>query len=571
MKIIGINNEMFISSAALLVDGEVVAAAAEERFTREKLSRKFPTKAIEYCLKQAGLKIEEIDYFANAWNPGVYFQKFNPVFSNQRRSHAEQLYSVPDHLMKMFPSEQRNVEYIKQELGLMGKTCTVYYITHHRAHAANAFFQSPFEKSIVLTADAQGEFESTTWGIGEGHQYRHEGEILYPHSIGALYSTFTEYLGFRANSDEWKVMALGAYSHWDNPYYKLFRERVFSAIADGKYELNLSYFNGYLHEQPNLFSQKVVEDFGPSRKRADELTERHYEIAAALQKVTEDVLTEMLCSLYEKYKIPNISVSGGCFMNSVFNGKILKNTPFKSCYISSCPDDSGNSIGAALYLNHQILGEKNRFELKHNYLGPEFSNAEIESTLNKFGISFERIDDIEAYTAQRLVEGNLIGWFQGRMEFGQRALGNRSILADPRRADFKDKVNHAIKYREGFRPFAPAILEECVEEYFDIEPGDSVPFMEKVYHIREEQRGKLGAVCHADGTGRLQTVSKLTNPRFHALIKHFRRATDVPVLLNTSFNLNGEPVVCTPEDAIRTFNSCGLDLLVLGNFVVRKG
>src|SRR3989339_9422 len=569
MKIIGINNEMFISSASLIDNGKIIAAGAEERFSRNKLTRAFPQKAIAYCLKEAGLKIDEIDYIAVALNPGVYFAKFNPVFSGRRRHHIEQVYSVPDYLMHFHGRPA--VDYLYQEVvGDFGKN-RVYFIIHHRAHAANGFFLSPFSSAAILTADGQGEFESTTFCHGQGNKINLIKSINYPHSLGALYSTFTEFLGLKANSDEWKVMALAAYADQYNEFYKLLKSEVIKFQVDGNFELNLSYFKGFLHDQPNLYTEKLVEKFGRARERNEELQERHFEIAAALQKISEEAVVHLLNWLFQKTREKNLVLSGGFFMNSVFNGKVLELTPFENLFISSCPDDSGNCFGASLYLYNHILGKDRSVPMSHNYYGPQYTNSEIEETLKGHNLKYEYEEHILQKTAKLLSEGNIIGWFQGRMEFGQRALGNRSILADPRKVDMRDKVNRAVKFRESFRPFAPAVLKEKQKEYFEIGKGGDVPFMEKVYPVIPDKQDKIPAVVHVDGSGRIQTVTKELNPKFYSLIEEFEKITHVPIVLNTSFNLNGEPIVCTPNDAIKTFYSCGLDVLVLGNYIVQKG
>jgi len=559
---------MYISSACLIRDGKMIAAGAEERFTRDKLTRVFPQKAIEYCLKEAGMRITDVDFIATSWNPGTYFTKFNPIFSGQRRHLVEQLYSIPDHLMHFYG--RPDVDHLCQEIiGTFGKS-KVYYITHHRAHAANGFFLSPFESAAILTADAQGEFESTTFCHGHRNKITHIKSINYPHSIGALYSTLTEYLGFKPNSDEWKVMAMASYADFQNKYYTLFKEHVVRFPSGGSFELDLSFFNGFIHEQPHLYTEKLAHLFGPPRERDEELQDPHFEIAAALQKIFEDTAIHLLNWLYEHTKEKNLVLSGGSFMNSVFNGKVLELTPFENLFISSCPDDSGNCFGAAYYLYNHLLNCNRGEPMRHNYYGPQYGDQELEQALNKNNLKYARAENICAYTAELLSQGKIIGWFQGRMEFGQRALGNRSILADPRRAEMKDKVNETVKFRESFRPFAPAVLKEKQHEYFEIGTGADVPFMEKVYHIRPEKRADIPAVVHVDGSGRLQTVQKETNPFFYCLLEEFEKNTGIPVILNTSFNLNGEPIVCTPQDALRTFFSCGMDTLILGNYVVQK-
>lgn len=568
MNIIGLNNEMYISSACLSSDGQIIAAGAEERFTRDKLTRAFPHHAMAYCLEEAGMTVTDIDFFATSWNPGVYFKKFNPLFSGKRRHLVEQLYSVPDHIMQLYG--RPDVDYVYQEnAGEFGKS-RVYHITHHRAHAANGFFLSPFDSAAILTADAQGEVESTTYGRGQGNHIAVLKTLSYPHSLGAFYSTFTEYLGFRPNSDEWKVMAMASYADGENPYYGLMKDQVVHVLPDGTFELDLRFFKGFLHDQPHLYTGHLVQAFGPPRHNKDDLQDRHFEIAAALQRVTEEVAVHLLHWLHAQTGETSLVLSGGSFMNSVFNGKVLELTPFEKIFISSCPDDSGNCFGAALYLYHHILDYARSEPMRHNYYGPSYSDQAIQELLEAHKIRYAALDDVCDHTAGLLEQGKIVGWFQGRMEFGQRALGNRSILADPRRADMQDKVNLAVKFRESFRPFAPAILQEKQSEYFDTGAGGDVPFMEKVYFIKPHKRQLIPAVAHVDGTGRLQTVQHETNPVFHELIHQFERRTGVPVLLNTSFNLNGEPIVCSPHDALKTFFSCGMDCLVLGRYLIEK-
>lgn len=570
MKIIGLNHDMYISSAALLEDGRITAAVAEERLTRRKLTRAFPENAVRYCLDQAGGDLNGIDGFVSSWNPGVYLKNFNPLFSNNRRAKAEHLYSVPDHLMNLRPAGGRDVEHVQQTFRIDGADCKIYYVTHHRAHAANAFFASPFDRAAILTADAQGETESTVAAVGEGNRIRTIDSVHYPQSLGVYYATFTDFLGFRSNSDEWKVMALAAYADGNNRFYKLIRSEMVKLLPGGRYEFDLTFFKGFLPDLPNLYTPKFVEKFGAPRRPDEDIKPVHQEIAAAMQKAAEDVVFHVLRWLHGETRSKTLAVSGGFFMNSVLNGKIRRETPFEDVFISSCPDDSGNAIGAALYLYHQVLGHKRGYVMDHNFLGPQYGDPEIADALRKYHLTARVSDNVEKETAALLAEGKLVGWFQGRMEFGQRALGNRSILADPRQAATKDKVNAAVKYRESFRPFAPAILDAEVGAYFDIEPGVRVPFMETVYPIKADKRAQLGAVAHVDGSGRLQTVDPGTNPRFHRLISEFGKLTGVPILLNTSFNLNGEPIVCTPTDAIRTFFSCGLDALVMGSHVLAK-
>ena len=569
MRIIGINTEMYISSACLIEDGRIIAAACEERFTRKKMTRAFPNNAIRYCLEKAGVGINEIDFIVVSWNPAAYFTKFNPLFSAQRRHLVELAYSVPDNLMHFYGRPL--AEHLYQEFGVGSSKCRIYYITHHRAHAANAFFLSGFDSAAILTADAQGEFESTTFCKGKSNKINVIQSINYPHSLGGLYSTFTEYLGFRPNSDEWKVMAMASYAQPENKFYEFIKENIVHFPTEESFELNLSFFKGFLHEQPGLFAEKLAQQFGPPRRSNEKIEERHFAVASALQKISEDIAVHLLKALYKNTAEKNLALSGGFFMNSVFNGKISQLTPFKKVFVSSCPDDSGNCFGAAFYLYNHILGHKRAPSIKHNYFGPSYTKEEIKNTLSEFKLPFVYNDDVSQLAAKYISDGKIIGWFQGSMEFGQRALGNRSILADPRNPNMKDVINKAVKFREGFRPFAPAVLKEKQREYFEMEDTDGdVPFMEKVYPVKSSKRGDIPAVCHVDGSGRIQTVDKETNPKFYALIKEFEKISGVPVVLNTSFNLNNEPIVCSPKDALRTFFSCGLDVLIIDNYVVVK-
>jgi carbamoyltransferase len=573
MKILGINHDMFITSAALINDGKIISAIPEERISREKLSRKFPEKAINQILKENNLDINNIDIFSNSYNPANLMTKFNPIFSTSRRFRSDYLYSVPDNLFKINENiNPINSEYLMQEIKIKNKTKKIYFVNHHLAHAANAFFISPFKKSAILTADGRGEIDSCSFSLGVDNKINLIKKISFPHSVGSFYSTFTEFLGYKANSDEWKVMALSSYcKNKKNKFYKLIKKLVKINKSDGTFILNTNYFKETVHEYGKMYSDEFVKLFGPPRKKDEKITSRHNEIAGAMQVVSEEIVLNMLNWLQKKTKSENLSVSGGFFMNSVFNGKITKLTKFKNIFISSCPDDSGLSIGAALYVYNHILNRKKRYIQKHNYYGPSFSNDEIKKTLDNYKINYSfNKKNLSKIVAKKISEGKIIGWFQGKMEFGQRALGNRSILGDPRILKNRDKINQIIKFRESFRPFAPAILNEKKEDFFLIRKNETANFMEKVFLIKNKMHNKIPAVTHIDGSGRLQTVEKTTNPKFYDLIKEFFNITSIPILINTSFNLNGEPIVCTPQDAIRTFNTSGLDMLVIGDFIISK-
>jgi carbamoyltransferase len=569
LKVLGISPDVWISSAALVEDGQVISAAAEERFDRQKMSNRFPRQAMNYCLREAGYILSDIDCLVVPWNPGHHIRAASGRYIDAMRWRGEYLVNVPGAVLNVLGSPP--VSGISQEIQLEGSSVNIHYVDHHMAHAAGGYFQSPFDEAVILTVDGRGETETCTFMKADGQTLTKLRSITMPHSLGLLYGTITEFLGFKAHSDEWKVMALASMGKSDTVFTDLLRSLI-TLRDDGGFEQDLRYFDYYQFDrQPYLYSEKLIELLGPSRGRDDPIEDRHADIAQALQQVFEEVFTHMLEHLFKMTGCTNLVLAGGAVMNSVYNGKIHDLTPFKEVFISSCPDDSGVSVGAALYIDHcRGDGSAVRSRQLHNFWGPAFSNEDIADALAKCGLKAEYHEDIEDVTSKLIADRLLIGWFQERMEFGQRALGNRSILADPRGADTKDKINAAVKYRESFRPFAPAILEERVADYFYLPPNTEVRFMERVFPIREEKREEIPAVVHFDGTGRLQTVTADASPRFHKLISAFEKATGVPVLLNTSFNVNGEPIVCTPSDAIRTFYSCGLDVLVMGNYLLRK-
>ena len=573
MKILGINHDMFITSSALIDNGKILYAIPEERISREKLSRKFPEKSINEILKKSKLNIDDIDIFANSYNPANLMTKFNPIFSNSRRFRSDYLYSIPDNIFKINNKiNLQDSEYLLEQIKIKNKIKKIYFVNHHLSHAANAFFLSPFKNSAILTADGRGEIDSCSFSMGINNKINLIKKISFPHSVGSFYSTFTEFLGYKANSDEWKVMALSSYcKNKKNKYYKLIKNLINIDKTNGAFLLNTNYFKETVHEYGKLYSDEFVKIFGSPRNNNEKITQKHKEIAGAMQIVSEEIVINMLNWLHKKTKSKNICVSGGFFMNSVFNGKIIKKTKFKNLFVSSCPDDSGLSIGSALYVFNHVLNKKQRYFQKHNYYGSSYSNNEVKKILDSYKIKYSYAGkNLSSIIAKSISEGKIIGWFQGKMEFGQRALGNRSILGDPRINKNKDKINKIIKFRESYRPFAPAILSEYKNKFFDIDKKETVNFMEKVFFIKKNMRSKIPAVSHIDGSGRLQTVDKKINPKFYKLIKEFKKITSIPILINTSFNLNGEPIVSSPQDAIRTFNTSGLDILVIGDFIVSK-
>jgi carbamoyltransferase len=570
LYILGIHASGSISSAALIKDGEIIAAVPEERIVRRKSTSEFPVNSINFCLDYASIKLKDVDYIAVAWNPGINAShRYRGGFSDWVRTPMERLYSVPNRLLTL--QETNKVVNTEEIFSFIDNTkISIHHITHHCAHAANAFYLSSFEEAAIYTSDYFGENTTASWGVGNGEDIELFQEMHFPHSIGALYAAFTEFLGFVPESEEWKVMGASSYG---NPEKFINRMRkLYELREDGKIELNLNYFNHFNFETGGFFSNKIYELFGEQRLVNEPLSTVHFDIAAALQQVIEEILIHALDILYEKTKLKHLCLGGGTFMNCVFNGKVLSKTRFERFYVPFAPDDSGNSIGAALYLYHKIL--KNKIEINRSvlpYVGPEWNNGEIEEILSKYNLKFVYVEDIEHEIAQALSNGKIVGWSQGRMEFGQRALGNRSILADPRENNMKERINAAIKYREGFRPFAPAILEEHVESYFVLNQNSgNVPFMEIVLSFKKERIADVPAVVHVDGTGRLQTVNRTSNPRFYRLIDEFRKITGIPIVLNTSFNTSREPIVLSPEDAIKTFYTSGLDCLVIGNYVINK-
>ena len=567
MKILGLCHDVLICSACIVDDGRVVAAIPEERLDRVKQSRVFPTRAIEACLRMAGIGIDEVDEIAVAWNPGIEVETAPSGFVNARRWRTEHLSQVPARFMQQF---RRKAGPRMSHTDLWPDAPPITYVDHYLAHLGNALYLSPYQRAAVAIMDGRAERSTGLLAMADGVSVETLEAVDFPHSIGLLYGAVTQFLGFKPDSDEWKVMALASYASGENEYTAAMRRLV--CVDDrGRFSVSLDHFAWFNFWDPRMYSDLFVNVFGPPRQKDEFVTSRHERIAAALQLVFEETMARILSRLHARTMCDQLVVSGGCFMNSVFNGKITALTPFKECFISSCPDDSGTSVGAALYLHGLRTGRREAPRCEHNYWGPSFTDDECLAAAMRYKLpNVQQVADPSRSAAEDLVEGKLVGWFQGPMEFGQRALGNRSILADPRRPSVKDEINAAVKYRESFRPFAPAILAEKVADWFECPPEARVPFMERVFQFRPERRASVPGVVHVDGSGRVQTVDEHSGPRFRRLVEHFARLTNTPIVLNTSFNLNGEPVVCSPEDAIRTFYSCGLDVLYLGNVRVGK-
>ena len=562
MKILAIYPWTHISSSALMVNGKLIAASPEERFTRAKWTTQFPIQSANWCLTQAKLQWKDIDRIVVPWNPSLNINSASSRWDSNISWRGEMLSHIPSNVMKALNAKPSNKMIISFD-----KT-KIIYLNHHDCHAASAIFVSPFKKCDYLTIDGHGEKETCLFGYYDGKKLNNTHSISYPHSVGLLYGTFTDFLGFKPDNDEWKTMALASFSKSKNLYDKKMN-LIYKLTKDG-FELDLSFFDYYLFDrQPHFYNKKLTSLFGKPRNKDEKITDKHHQVAGALQRAFTNIVFHLLKITKQKGgKSNNIVIAGGAAMNCVFNGLLENNKTYKNNFVPPWPDDLGVSIGAT-YLENHNLGKKSKNECQV-YLGPGYSNADILTLLKKFNLTFFKPDNISRYIAERISKGHLIGWFQDRMEFTHRALGNRSILADPRKIEMQLKVNSAVKYRETFRPFAPAVLEENASQIFMIDKKTRVPFMEKAVLVKNNWKNKIPAVVHVDGTARVQTVSKKSNSSFYNLIDEFYKITNVPVLLNTSFNLNGEPIVMTPSDAIRTFHTCGLDTLVLQDYVILK-
>ncbi len=565
---------MFISSLSFLDRNKLKFACPEERLSREKNTRKYPDKVANFLFKNFKLHFDDIDYFVSSYNPGILFNKFNPIISSQRRHFSEHLISFPDNILKLKDNRSEMMgEFTKQEILHKNKKINFYFVNHHSAHVANSFYSSNFKKSICIVADLQGEIASfTTWKCKENNFTKIE-EVEYPNSLGILYTTVTEFLGFKPNSDEWRVMALSSYYlNQKNKFYSKLKNNIIKIGKNGSFEIDYSFFNGYFPLKPNLYSKKFIKYFGNPRKKNDTITIRHKLIAQAFQKVLEEIIFLKVSYLSKKFKEKNFCFSGGIFMNCLMNGKIEQKFKNLNFFIPFAPDDSGNSIGAALFLKKNILKHKGKISnLNTSFLGPEYLNNQIEKELNLSKIKYKKLKDVCNHAAINLKQNKIIGWFQGKMEFGQRSLGNRSILANPLDKNMKSKLNKSVKFRESFRPFAPTILYEYFNKFFENKRKDySSPYMEKVYYIKEKYRKTLPAITHVDSSSRVQTLKKDQNIKFYSLIEEFKELTNIPILINTSLNINGEPTVCSPKDAIRTFYMSGIECMYLNDYYIEK-
>ena len=565
MKILSLYPWTHISSSALMINGKIVSAAPEERFTRKKWTTDFPINSANWCLKNSKLTWSDLDLIAIPWNPGLNISSASSRWDSNISWRGEMLSNIPSNILKATKNYNPGV------MSLSFDKTKIVYLNHHDCHAASAVFVSPFRKCDYLTIDGHGEVETCLMGNFDGKKLNNFNSISYPHSVGLLYGTFTDFLGFKPDNDEWKTMALASFSKKENSYDKKFLE-VYRLNQNG-FELNLSHFDFYLFDRkPNFYNKKLEELFGKPRNKNEKITKRHYEIAGALQRAFEKIVFHLL-KITKKLggKSNNIVLAGGAAMNCVFNGRMEKVNIYKNNFVPPWPDDLGVSIGATILANKSLKQIKKNFLFnKSVYLGPKYSDREIETLLKRYGLKFKKMRKMNYYIADKISRGYLVGWFQDRMEFTHRALGNRSILADPRNKNTQNIINKAVKYRENFRPFAPAVLGEKAHEIFDIKKGKKIEFMEKAIMVKNDWKKKIPAVTHIDGTARVQTVFKNYNSKFYDLINEFYKLTNVPLLVNTSFNLNGEPIVENPSDAVRTFHTCGLDILVLGNFIIEK-
>lgn len=544
------------SSASLVQDGKILSAAEEERFTRKKFDREFPTNSIRFCLEDANISISDLDAVAFAWNPSA----------NRKEKLLHILRHFPASIQIFFQSSGRHFQLDTARTHFIKRTGykgPFHHINHHLAHAASAFYPSPFEEAAILTVDGVGEWETTWMGVGKGKIINKLYSQGWPHSLGAVYTAVTQYLGFQIFSDEYKVMGLAPYG--DPIYVDEFHDLI--QPTEFGFRVDTSYFGFHLGNN-SFYSKKFIQKFGPPRDPEGPIEKHHKDIAASLQAKTEMLLIHLVQASLAQSGTKRICLAGGVALNSVGIGKIIDSGIVEDIYVPPCAGDSGVSLGAALYASHMLLGMNRDEAMQDARLGPEWDDNRIKNALLSSGLEFEHSTEVVKVVADALGNGGVIGWFQGRMEFGQRALGARSILADPRRAEMKDVINSKVKFREAFRPFAPAVQEENLEKYFH---GTlPCPFMTQVYRVREEAKHLIPAVTHEDNTGRVQTISRSVNPLYWDLVQAFGEKTGVSVLLNTSFNVKGEPIVNTPEDAITCFLKADLDLLCMGNFIVMK-
>ena len=592
-SILGISAFFHDSAAALIVDGKIVAAAQEERFSRVKHDERYPKNAINYILKEGNIELSQIDHIVFFEKPFLKFERLLETYlAFAPRGFKSFSMAMPIWLREKLFQKKHLYDLLQEQDKNFNDIDKIKFSEHHFSHAASAFYPSPFDDAIILTLDGVGEWATTTVAIGKKNKITMEKEIYFPHSLGLLYSAFTYYTGFKVNSGEYKLMGLAPYG---KPIYKdIILNNLIDLKDDGSFKLDMKYFN--YAAGLTMTNQKFSDLFGqPVRKPEEErLTQFHMDIASSIQAITEEVVLKLTRDIAKEFKIKNLGLAGGVALNCVANGKVLKDNIFDNIWIQPAAGDAGGSLGAALAYWHQELNQERVInssdDMKGSYLGPKFENTEIKNELNLLKANFRELkeDELIEIVANELNKEKTIGWFQGRMEFGPRALGGRSILADPRSENMQKELNLKIKFRESFRPFAPSILSEDVSNWFDLNVDS--PYMLLVANIKKEvqiqmnseqenlfgieklniKRSKIPAVTHVDYSSRVQTVHKETNPRFHKLIKKFKELTGCPILVNTSFNIRGEPIVCSVKDAFQCFMGTNLDVLVIENFILLK-
>lgn len=591
MYILGISCFYHESAACLIKDGKVVAASPEERFSRKKHDNEFPKLAAEFCLKKAKIKAKDLDYVVYYEKP---FWKFQRILISTLATFPEAIRLFPKSMVIWLGDKLWVRSIIVDELNVDPKK--VLFVPHHVSHAASAFYPSGFEKSAILTMDGVGEWTTTTYGVGNGTDIDIHAEVRFPHSLGLLYSVFTAFLGFEVNDGEYKVMGMAPYG---KPKYLDKVKKLVKKYADGTFALKMEYFRFHKSVE-TAYSQKFIDLFGEPRPRdlffytkksgypsyfgekpdnyqeICELNQKYADIAASIQAFTEEVILGLANTVYKKTGEENLCIAGGVGLNSVANGLLLRKGPFKRVFVQPAAGDDGCSLGAALYAYHQILGRKRKFVQDHCYFGADFTDNEIERFLKRKRIKYRKVssdDKLTDFLAQEIMNGKVIGFYHGRAEWGPRALGSRSIMADPRREEMKEVVNTKIKFREPYRPFAPVVLAEKAKDYFELgnlNHEQLTNFMLGVFPVKKEKRKVVPAITHVDGSGRLQIISQKQNPRYYNIVKKFGQKTGVYVLMNTSFNLKGEPIVNTPENAFNTFSKSGLDILALERYIVLK-
>ncbi|MBI4650771.1 hypothetical protein HY745_05695 [Candidatus Desantisbacteria bacterium] len=568
MYILGINPSID-AATSLLDEKNIIAAVSEERFERKKHLRAFPLQSLKYCLEAGKIKMSDIKAAAVCWNPGIHLDHLSILRGGNFRHYSELLIHIPYYLLKesnLKPASNSTSSYVKQEFIFKDKKnpLEIYYINHHLSHAASAFFLSPYKNAAILTIDGYGEETSGLMAVAKKNNINPVKELFFPHSIGSIYAAITQYLGFTPNQDEGKVMGLSA---WGKPAYYSKLKKIIKVLPGGDIELDLSYFSFYMERHIRV-SQKFTDEFGPAKFFNEPITGRHKNLASSLQKIISEVVCQLAYILYEKTGEKNLCLAGGVALNCGINGILRNRLPFKNIFVPPAPGDDGNSLGAALYLKHIILGYPKINYPEKVYLGTDFENKKIKEMLSRCNVDYLECKNPEKKAAELLAQNKIIGWFLDRMEFGPRALGNRSILAHPGGEKVKERLDYKIKKRAEFRPYAPSILKEKYSLFFK-ENVDS-PYMSFCSEVLQEQREKIKQVVHKDGTARVQIVDNKINSKFYLIIKEFEKLSGLPLVLNTSLNTHHQPIVNTPEEALQLFFTTDLDAIFLGKYLIRK-